>query len=931
MDVARRKAVKGFAEHWLAYTGNEIQGTAQFWIEFARDVLAAPEPTRVFEFERRVRGRRIDAFIEDTGVLIEQKAPGTDLDKPEERGKDEGGDKRMVTPFEQARWYAEKLPYSIRPRWVLTCNFQAIRIYDMNEERPEDAYVEVPLGELPQRADLFGFMTSGANSRLELERALSVQAGELVARLRDALAAQYRSIETDEREQRSLNMLVTRLVFLLYAEDAGLLQERQAFQKYLRAIPTPQLRGALVALFRMLDTPEDARDPYADPALLAFPYVNGGLFSDEDVVVPQLTEDIRQALLDEASAGFDWSGISPTIFGAAFESSLNPETRRAGGMHYTSVENIHKVIDPLFLDGLRAELAQIEGEKVERRRVARLRQFQLKLSRLAFLDPAMGSGNFLTETYLSLRRLELRVIEDVQGDQTSMGLDVENPVMVNIGQFYGIEVNDFAVSVAKTALWIAEQQMLERTQELLPYEDFDFLPLKSIDGLHEGNALRMDWNDVLPAERCSYVIGNPPFVGHQWRSKAQQDDMDAVFSGKVDGYGKLDYVCAWYERAAEYVRGTAAGCALVATNSICQGESVGLLWRHMARMGMRIDFAWRPFVWNNEATDQAHVHVVVVGFSDSASEGRGERVVYDGSSKVEASHINGYLFDAPDVFIENRGRPVNEGAPEMTKGSQPTDGGSLVLSEQERRELLAAHPDLDAWIRPYMGGKEFLNGGERYCLWLVGAGPQILAYPEIMARLDAVRAAREKSPTASVREAAATPWLFTQIRQPTSHYLAVPEVSSGRRRYLSLGYVGPDVVASNKLRFIPSDSLYLFGLLSSLMHAAWMRVVAGRLKSDYSYSPAVYNSFVWPDCDDAARESVRGTARAVLDARAAHPEATLAQLYDPEGMPPDLRAAHEANDAAVETAYGVDFGDDEGRIVAHLFRLYAEKAGASRG
>lgn len=930
MNPVQQKAnAKKFVERWQNEPGNEEEQSRSFWIQLLEEVLGIQNATHVLQFERKVKGRKIDVFYEDMGILIEQKGRGFSLDEATVRSKKAGPE----TPYQQACWYANNLPFSIRPRWIITCNFDEIRIYDQDQE-DTDHYETVLLENLPEESYRLSFFTDKKHSRIEQEKQLSVQAGEIVGKLYNQLSAQYKNIETDKHEQYSLNVLIVRLVFLLYAEDAGLLQRKDAFLDYMKQFDSSQTRAALIGLFEVLNTPEDERDPYLSEDLLEFPYINGDLYSDKaNITIPQFTGQIRLDLLLEASQKFDWKKISPTIFGAVFESTLNPETRRAGGMHYTSVENIHKVIDPLFLNDLTKELEKIEGEKVEKNRKIMLQAFQKKLASLNIFDPACGSGNFLTESYLSLRKLENRVIESLQGDQISFDVDTDSLIQVSISQFYGIEINDFAVSVAKTALWIAEEQMMEATQEVV-MAPFRFLPLKSNSNIHEGNALRMDWNDVLPAEKCSYVCGNPPFVGHQWRTKEQQEDMSLVLN-QIKGYGKLDYVCAWFVKAFLFALPVKVKCAFVATNSICQGESVGILWKYFASLGGDITFAWKSFVWNSEAAEEAHVHVVVIGFS--SADPNAEKLLYMGNGSINTvHHINGYLFAAQDAFIENRGKPVNKDVPLMTKGSQPTDGGGLLLTDEERLELLEKYPYFNQIIRPYVGGREFLNGGERWCLWLENKDPVSYECPEIKERLTIVASARRNSPTLSVREAAKTPHLFTQNRQPTTDYLALPEVSSERRVYLPIGYIDKQVIASNKLRFIPTDSLYIFGLLSSKFHAAWMRVVAGRLKSDYSYSPAVYNSFVWPgvvEHPDApaeealskeAREKVESCAQAVLDAREAHPNNSLADLYDPDKMPDDLQAAHSALDKAVEDAYGVNFNGDEEKIVSYLFKLYAE-------
>ena len=747
-----------------------------------------------------------------------------------------------------------------------------------------------------------------------------------MGRLYRSFAAQYANIETDTHEQRSLNVLLVRLVFLLFAEDAGLLQKHQAFLHYMEKTNTAQMRKALKDLFRILDTPYDLRDPYEDPELLAFPYVNGGLFADEDIVIPQFTDRIREDLLTEASAGFDWKDISPTIFGAAFESTLNPDARRSGGMHYTSVENIHKVIDPLFLDDLKAELAAIEGEKVEKTRKTKLRIFQKKLSGLTFLDPAAGSHNFLTETYISLRKLELRVIEDLQGDQSSV---LDDAIMVSIGQFYAIEINDFAVSVGKTALWIAEQQMMERTQELLPYREFDFLPLKSIANSVCGNALRMDWNDVLPAERCSYIIGNPPFLGAKMQSAEQRAELHDAFRG-ARNCGTVDYVSGWYMKAAEYMGDHPIRCAFVSTNSICQGEQVANIWKPIADLGVHIDFAHDTFRWRSEASDQAHVFVVIVGFSKQDVP---KRLFHHPSpdadaSVAEVSNINPYLFDAPSVLVWNRSRPICD-VPAMGIGNKPIDGGSYIFKADERDDFLAKEPGAAKFMHPFLGSQEFINGNPRYILYLADVTEdELMELPMCRERIEAVRRFRLSSSSAPTRKLAERPRNYHVENMPDGTSVLVPKVSSERREYIPMGFVGPETFCSDLVFLVPEASIYHYGVLQSQFHNAWMRTVCGRLESRYRYSAGVvYNNFVWPDPSDAQRIEIEARAQAVLDARDAHPGKSLADLYDPDKMPADLLAAHRALDAAVEAAYGVGFQGDEEKIVAHLFNLYAQKVG----
>ena len=929
-SVAKKKRLEDFVARWKAKEGNEQREANSFWIELT-ELLGMNQPTRLLDFERKVRGRRIDVFYEDMGILIENKSRGVDLDRAYERGRDEGGDRRMVTPYEQAKWYADNLPRSISPRWVVVCNFDEIRIHDLNLVNPGTDYVALKLEELPEQFHLLSFFIDRSQSRLVKEMELSVKAGEIVGKLYKAFEGQYLHLDTDLREQRSLNVLIVRIVFLLYAEDAGLLQEHQAFGKYLKNIDAAHMRQALINLFQVLDTPESLRDPYLDPDLAAFPYVNGGLFAKEDVVVPQFTEQMRLDLILNASMQFDWKGISPTIFGAVFESTLNPETRRAGGMHYTSIENIHKVIDPLFLDDLKAELADIEAIRIERKRKFALRRFQTKLAEINVLDPACGSGNFLTESYASLRKLENRVISDLSDGNGTIGMtfdEAENPIKVSIGQLYGIEINDFAVSVAKTALWIAEEQMMEETQEIL-MQDFDFLPLKSNSNICEGNALRVDWNDVLPAEKCSYIIGNPPFIGSSLRSKEQTDDMGVIAFDGERKWGKIDYCGAWYRLALNQMeRNNAIKAAFVSTNSLCQGEQVAPMWEGMFNRGVVIGFAWRTFIWDSEANDKAHVHCVIIGFwlSDS-SRSRKKLFEADGSCRL-VDNINPYLYSSETVFLRSRSSAIDGNHLLMTQGSKPVDGGYLIFEEGEAKDFCRLHPDVEAYMRPYIGAREFINGKKRYVLWLKQLGAKSLDLNDDVAkRLTLVKEKRLSSPTKEFRKYASSPWLFVQDRQPDSYYLVVPRTTSGRRVYLPLGFNSPEIIASDKLIIVPNASLYDFGLLSSLFHSSWMRVVTGRLKSDYEYSSGVYNNMAYPDPTDGQRDAIESCAQAVLDARGAHPDKSLADLYDPDEMPPDLLAAHRALDAAVEAAYGVDFNGDEEKIVAHLFKLYAERTG----
>ena len=919
MDANQKQAAKKFVERWQQAEGNEDREARSFLIELLQDVLGIKDPTKVLDFERRVKGRKIDAFYEDMGILLEAKSrkPGI-LDERRNNGA-----YGFETPYEQAKWYANELPSSIKPRWIIVTDFDEFRIHDLDTENPEREYVSVKLEDLPEQSYLFDFFFDKSQSRLVKEKELSVEAGEIVGRLYNSLMAQYKNIDTDAHEQRSLNILIVRFVFLLYAEDAGLLQEHQAFLKYMRDIAPENFRDALLQLFKVLDTPIEERDPYLNDKLAAFPYINGSLFKREDIVIPQFTEEIKEALLREASQEFDWSGISPTIFGAAFESTLNPETRRAGGMHYTSIENIHKVIDPLFLDDLKAELAKIEGERVEQKRIFLLRAFQSKLASLKIFDPACGSGNFLTESYIQLRHLENRVLANIQGDnQTSLSFEGElNPIKVSIDQFYGIEINDFAVSVAKAALWIAESQMIAETRDTVE-QWIDVFPLSNISNIVEGNALRMDWNDVIPASECSYIIGNPPFYGAKLMDSKQKEEIVTLFS-KVSLANSLDYVSGWYYKAAEFIQNTAIECAFVSTNSITQGQQVYPLWHTIVtRFDIRIIFAYKTFIWDSEANQKAHVYCVVIGFSCA---GRQRNLLFDNGAVSCVHEINPYLMPAPWVEITNRSKPLCE-VGDMALGNSAYDDGAYILDEEEKNRLIAEDNRISNFIKPYIGAKEFLNGDMRWAIWL--ADIDKTDYQDITAitdKVESVRQFRLASSAADTRKKAETPELFFRISQPDSNYLVIPLTSSERRSYLPIGYISPKVIVAKSISFIADADLYTFGIMSSQFHNAWMRTVAGRLESRYRYSnKIVYNNFIWPDSNDAQKDAIEVAAQAVLDARENHPDKSLADLYDPDKMPSDLLAAHKALDKAVEEAYGVDFDGDEEKIVAHLFKLYAE-------
>ena len=952
-----------FAERWKG-RGYEKGDSQVFWTELLTEVYGVENPSTFIRFEEQVKidnTNFIDVHIPSTKVIIEQKSIGKDLRKGIAQS-----DGSVLNPFQQAKRYSAELAYSDRPRWIVTCNFSEFLVYDM--EQPNGEPASILLENLGKEYYRLQFLVDAKNEHLSKEVKVSKDAGEIVGKIYEALLKQYD--DNSPEALRWLNILCVRIVFCLYAEDAGVFKHDQ-FHDYLTRYEADDLRNALIRLFEVLNTPTEKRSKYLKDDLKAFPYTNGGLF-EEEIEIPQFTEELKETLLQNASLDFDWSEISPTIFGAVFESTLNPETRRSGGMHYTSIENIHKVIDPLFLNDLRRELDEILEEKVETQRQRKLSEYQMKLSSLTFLDPACGSGNFLTETYLSLRRLENEVIREMYHGQTMMGAFV-NPIKVSIQQFYGIEINDFAVTVATTALWISEAQMLAETERIV-HQDIDFLPLKPYHNIREGNALRMDWDVIeYPSDiptiyaknahviyedeakwiagepvvefddvnvvagnyqrgfksnakryevKYDYIIGNPPFVGYAYQTKEQKEDLRVL----MKGFGNnIDYVAGWYYKASQIIRNTNTRCALVSTNSITQGEQVAAIWKPMfEKFGIHFDFAYRTFRWDSEATLKAHVHCVIIGFSSCDSQ-REKRIYLNDNQIIHADNINGYLLNAPTIFIEKNSKPLCD-VPPMIRGSSPIDDGNLLMTIDEKEEYLKNEPQGEKFLRPFMMGKDFIERKPRWCFWLVGANPsEIKACPILMKRINAVREFRLSSSKAATVQSAETPTLFGEMRPCESEYIAIPKVSSERRRYIPIEYLKADILAGDKLFQMPHASLYHFGVLTSNVHMGWMRAVCGRLEMRYSYSNTiVYNNFPWPNPTEAQRQKIEQTAQAILDARALYPDVTLADLYDDITLIPALLKAHQQNDRAVMEAYGfpVKSTFTESQCVAELFKLY---------
>ena len=914
-DTERRIAAKEFAEYWKD-KGYEKGESQKFWLSLLQDVLGVAHPEQFITFEEQVKLDHtsfIDAYIPATHVLIEQKGKGKDLQKPIKQS-----DGTFLTPFEQARRYSAALPYSQRPRWIVACNFEQILVYDM--EKPNSEPELILLKNLPKEYYRLQFLVDTGDENIHREMEVSVKAGKLVGVLYDEILKQYHN-PTDPKTLQSLNMLCVRLVFCLYAEDAGVFGGHNKFHNYINSFPARDMRRALIELFRILDTKDEDRDAYEDELLTQFPYVNGGLFASSDIETPQFNDNIREILLKNASAEFDWSDISPTIFGAVFESTLNPETRRSGGMHYTSIENIHKVIDPLFLDELRDELAEIKEIKSAKTREKKINEYRDKLASLTFLDPACGSGNFLTETYISLRRLENEALKVILGDQII--LDMGDVIRVSIGQFYGIEINDFAVTVAKTALWIAESQMMKETESIV-HKSLNFLPLKSYANIIEANALRIDWETVVPKEKLNYIMGNPPYSGARLMSKEQKDDVLSIFGSKWKNVGNLDYVSCWYKKCTELMTCTNIRTALVSTNSISQGEQVANLWKPLFEMGVHIDFAHRTFRWDSEASIKAHVHCVIIGFSLAPN--KKAKLLFEGERFQIAENINGYLLDAPTVFIENRKHSLCN-VPPVIFGSMPNDSGLLSNYTQEDKDnIIANYPEAEIAFKKFVGATEFINNKVRWCLWLPNVSPTIIRkIKPISDAVAGVKDMREHSNRQATKKLAETPTLFGEIRQPKSEYIIIPRHSSENRKYIPMGFLSPDIICGDSNLLLPNATLYHFGILKSKVHNSWIKAVCGRLEMRFRYSVnLVYNNFPWPNPTEEQKAEIEKTAQAILDARELYLDCSLADLYDELTMPPELRKAHQANDRAVMKAYGFKKDLSESAIVAELMKMYQE-------
>lgn len=903
-------AAKAFANEWYQ-RGYEKGDTQKFWLTFLRDVFDVAKPEKFIDFEISVSNGFIDAYITTTKVLIEHKSLGEDLTK-----KYQQSDGTLLTPYEQAKRYADSLPDDKKPRWIVTCNFAEFRVYSA-KNLFETATTIIKLRELRYQYKRLKFLIDPNADDSPPEEKISKEAIEIITNIYKAFETNYNKNHIDNYAD-DLNKICTRLVFCLYAGDANIFDANQFFN-YLQSFDDAKRNDALQRLFDVLNTPENQRDDF-DDNLKRFPYVNGGLFDDK-ISLPAFNNRVGNPTaaigVFNSRKRFSWHEISPPIFGAMFESTFSRdenEQQREGGMYYTSLDNIRKVIKPLFLDDLHKEFALIKAKRKNKIRL--LKDFQDKLASLNFLDPACGSGNFLTETYLSLRRLENEVLEELRGLYADLP---DNPVKVSVRQFYGIEINSFAVAVAQTALWIAEIQTLQETEGAIG-KDLKILPLTKYITIKQANALRIDWRTVAP--NVNYIIGNPPFIGARKKSDEQSHDIGNVFKGWKN-IGNLDYVACWYKKAADFMTGNDIRAAFVSTNSVCQGDSVGTLWKNLFAAGIHIDFAHRTFKWLSDSDNMAHVHCVIVGFSSAPNPK--PKLLFDGDKVTIASNINAYLVDGEDIFVESRNKHLQDGVPEMQFANQPLDEKKYRFTPEEMEDFLKLEPTAQKYIHSWVGAYEFINGKRRYCLLLKDLPlDEIKKMPHCWQRVEAVRNYRQQRKRKSTIKLATTPTRFQVENFPTKDYLAVPQTSSERRQYIPIGFLDSSNIASEKLLIIPDATLYDFGILTSSIHMAWVRATCGRLESRYSYSIAVvYNNFVW--CNPTAEQKalIEESAQRILDIRKRYPDWTYAALYNEETMPAALRSAHKWNDYNVALAYGFEnILNDEARIVAKLMKKY---------
>ncbi len=919
----KQAAARRFVETWKG-RGYEKGETQPFWYQLLHDIFGVEVPANFIQFELPVHLKStnfIDAYIPSTKVIIEQKEIKKDL---EAAGKQSDGDK--LTPYEQAQRYVGGLSYSQYPRWIVTCNFKSFKVYDM--EQPQAEPMEILLENLEREYYLLKFLVDDNTTSLRREKELSVKAGELIGKLYNELHQQYHNPDTPQA-LHSLNVLCIRLVFCLFAEKSLLFGDnRSAFHDYLMAYKPSQMRKAIQDLFDVLDTEEHERDPYMEESLSRFPYVNGGLFSKEEKIeIPQFTESIANLLLIECSAGFDWSGISPTIFGALFEDTMNPETREIGGMHYTSVENIHKVIDPLYMNELSREFKDILQIKIDKKRKQALQSFQKKIGGLKFLDPACGSGNFLTETYLSLRKLENEVLKMLSDGTLSMNGDF-SPIKVKIEHFYGMEVNDFAVTVAKAALWIAEAQMMKETEDIV-LKDLEFLPLKSYSHVQHANALTKDWNEIIASDKLSYIIGNPPFKGKKTRKKEQKEELEKLIGTDSAQPGNLDYVSGWFFKAARYIQGTNIKVSFVSTINITRGEQVSLLWKSLLeKYGIKIYYAYLPFEWYSEARNNAQVHCTIIGFG--CTEICSPKMIYSGTEDEAprmAENISPYLRDEENILVASRpSKPLCK-VPSTGIGNKPIDGGNFLFRPQQKADFIKAEPLAEKYFYEWYGADELIKGHRRYFLWLANCPPsELRKMPLSMERREKVQEARRRSSDAGTRKLADFPTKFHVTNIPEEDFIVIPEVTSENRDYIPMEYVEVKETTkklfSNLVKLMPGATFYHFGVLQSKVHMIWTKAICGYKDFRPRYSTdVVFNNFPWPDVSQKDKEAIETTAKKILEMRERYPESSLADLYDVVTMPDDLKKAHLDNDKAVMKAYGFTGMTDE-EVTKALLKLY---------
>ncbi len=904
-----RSRAHEFSRRWAGEESERAEAQS-FWNEFFN--VFGIERRRVAVFEKQVqltrageklKHGRIDAFWKGM-LLIEHKSRGQDLNRA----------------FAQAADYFDGLPDRDLPRYILVSDFERFRLSDLEE----GAEVEFHLADLHKQIKHFAFVAGYQTQVIQPQNPVNIKAAERMGRLHDRLKASGYT-------GHPLEVLLVRLLFCLFAEDTGIFQPAGSFRIWLderTAQDGADLGAQLAQFFQVLNTPEDKRSKNFDEQLAAFPYVNGKLF-EEALPIAAFNADLREALLD--CCALNWSAISPAIFGALFQSIMDDKARRNLGAHYTSEENILKLIKPLFLDSLWEEFQRARNNK------NKLFEFHKKLRTLTFFDPACGCGNFLVIAYRELRLLELDLLRTVHAGPGSRFLDIHQEIQLDVDQFYGIEIEEFPAQIAQVALWLMDHQMNVRVSEEFGMY-FARIPLKSTPHIHHGNALTTDWNVVLPVERASFVFGNPPFVGAKYMSDMQREETRQVFSG-IDGGGLLDFVAAWYVKAANYITsprplaGEGSGerartrCAFVSTNSISQGEQVGVLWGWLLSKGMHIHFAHRTFQWSNEARGMAAVHCVIIGFGAFDVD---KKTIYEYADirgephAVAVANINPYLVDAPDVVLTRRSTPICK-VPEMRSGNKPIDDGNYLFTPEEKESFIRAEPGAKRFFRRWLGGEEFINSIERWYLWLGDCSPsELRSMPDVVSRVEAVRKFRAASKSTPTQKLAATPTRFHTEFIPTREFLALPQVSSERRMFIPIAFLTSEYLCGDKLRVIENVTLFHFGVMTSTMHMAWTRMVCGRLESRYQYSALiVYNNFPWPDNpSEAMRGKIEQAARGVLDARAQFPDATLADLYDPLTMPPALVKAHQTLDAAVDAAYGKKSFKNDAERVSFLFNLY---------